>query len=190
MMGRNVTFRCGGRIVRRDPMDKEILAEEMETVTEIDRDLLEKWLTFWLDGQLYAFSVIHVEGILSMMPITTVPEYPAYAKGIIDLRGTIVPVIDLRLRFSKQEAAYTDKTCIINCRVGENNVGFIVDEMEAVLSISDEMISHPPRVTDDPAKRYLTGIARVSADGKEKIVLCLDATQILQQDEIKHLVKE
>jgi len=171
-------------------MDKEILTEEMEAVSEIDRDLLEKWLTFWLDGQLYAFSVIHVEGILSMLPITTVPEYPAYAKGIIDLRGTIVPVVDLRLRFGKQEAVYNDKTCIVNCRVEGNNIGFIVDEMEAVLSVSEKMISNPPRMAEDPAKRYLTGIARVPADGKEKIVLCLDATRILQQDEIKHLVKE
>ena len=173
-------------------MENEILTGEFESVTEIDQDLMEKWLTFWLDGQLYGASVIHVEGILSMLPITTVPEYPAYAKGIIDLRGTIIPVLDLRLRFGKKEAVYTDKTCIINCRVGENNIGFIVDEMDAVLSIAQDKISNPPRMVEDPSKRYLTGIARVTTevDGKEKIVLCLDVTKILQQDEIETLVKE
>ena len=173
-------------------MEKEILTGEFESAVEIDQDLMEKWLTFWLDGQLYGASVIHVEGILSMLPITTVPEYPAYAKGIIDLRGTIIPVLDLRLRFGKKEAAYTEKTCIINCRVGENNIGFIVDEMDAVLSIAGDKISNPPRMVEDPSKRYLTGIARVTAevDGKEKIVLCLDVTKILQQDEIENLVKE
>ena len=177
-------------IIRRDPMEKEILAEEMESVSEIDHDLMDKWLTFWLDGQLYAFPVTHVEGILGMLPITTVPEYPAYAKGVIDLRGTIVPVLDLRLRFGKKEAVYTDKTCIINCRVAEKNIGFIVDEVDAVLSISGEMISNPPRMVEDPAKRYLTGIARVPTEEKEKIVLCLDATKVLQQDEIERLTKE
>ena len=173
-------------------MEKEILTGEFESASEIDRDLMEKWLTFWLDGQLYGASVIHVEGILSMQPITTVPEYPAYAKGIIDLRGTIIPVLDLRLRFGKKEAAYTEKTCIINCRVGENNIGFIVDEMDAVLSITGDKISNPPRMVEDPSKRYLTGIARVTAeaDGKEKIVLCLDVTKVLQQDEIENLIKE
>ena len=171
-------------------MEKEILTEEMNNTAEVDRDLLEKWLTFRLDGQLYAASVLHVEGILSMLPITTVPEYPAYAKGVIDLRGTIIPIIDLRLRFQKQEAAYTEKTCIINCRVGDNNIGFIVDEMDAVLSISDDAISQPPRMAADPGKRYLTGIARVTNEGTEKIVLCLDVTKILQQNEISCLVKE
>ena len=171
-------------------MAKEILTDEMESAAEIDRDLMEKWLTFWLDGQLYAFPVTHVEGILGMLPITTVPEYPAYAKGVIDLRGTIVPVLDLRLRFGKKEAAYTDKTCIINCRVAEKNIGFIVDEVDAVLSISGEMISNPPHMVEDPAKRYLTGIARVPTEEKEKIVLCLDATKVLQQDEIERLTKE
>ena len=177
-------------IIRRDPMEKEILAEEMESVSEIDHDLMDKWLTFWLDGQLYAFPVTHVEGIISILPITTVPEYPAYAKGIIDLRGVIVPVLDLRLRFGKREAAYTDKTCIINCRVGERNIGFIVDEVEAVLSISGEMISNPPRMASDPDKRYLTGIARVPTDEKEKIILCLDATKVLCRDEIEQLITE
>ena len=171
-------------------MENEILTEETETAAEIDRDLLEKWLTFRLDGQLYAASVLHVEGILGMLPITTVPEYPAYAKGIIDLRGTIIPIIDLRLRFQKKEAAYTEKTCIINCRVGESNIGFIVDEMDAVLSIGDDAVSPPPRMTADPARRYLTGIARVTNEGTEKIILCLDVTKILQQDEISALVKE
>ena len=173
-------------------MNNEILTGENGTAIEVDRDLMEKWLTFWLDGQLYGASVIHVEGILSMLPITTVPEYPDYAKGIIDLRGVIIPVIDLRLRFGKKEAEYTEKTCIINCRVGENNIGFIVDEMDAVITIKPDAISNPPRMVEDPAKRYLTGIARVAneAEGKEKIVLCLDVTKILQQDEIRGLVKE
>ena len=172
-------------------MANEVLTEEIQTTAEIDRDLKEKWLTFWLDGQLYCMSVIHVEGIMSMMPITVVPEYPSYAKGIIDLRGTIIPVLDLRLRFGKKEAAYTEKTCIVNCRIGEQNVGFVVDEMDAVITIRDDMISNPPRMVEDPAKRYLTGIARVAsgAEGKEKIILCLDVTKLLQQEELNNLVR-
>lgn len=170
-------------------MEKEVLTDAVEVVSEADSDLLEKWLTFWLDGQLYSAAVTHVEGIISMLPVTTIPEYPDYAKGIIDLRGTIIPLIDLRLRFGKKEASYTDKTCIINCRVGEDNIGFIVDEVDAVLSITPDMISNPPRMAADPNKRYLMGIARVPGDTGEKIVLCLDVTRILQRDEIRSLAR-
>lgn len=179
-------------LVRRDRMEKEILTGTTEFAAEVDRDLMERWLTFWLDGQRYAISVAHVEGIVRMLPITSVPEYPPYAKGVIDLRGTVIPVLDLRLRFGKREAEYTDATCIINCRVEENNIGLIVDEVDAVISITPDMISTPPRMEADPAKRYLTGIARVSgdADSGDKIILCLDATHILQTNEIRELIKE
>ncbi len=173
-------------------MEKELVSEVSKSIEEVDRDLLDKWLTFWLDGQLYGASVIYVEGINSMMPITTVPEYPNYAKGIINLRGTIIPLIDLRLRFGKAEAAYTDKTCIINCRVGENQIGFIVDEVDAVIDIPTELVSNPPRMVEDVDKRYLTGIARVTneATNQEKIILCLDVTKVLGREEISGLIKE
>ena len=163
-----------------------------ENVMDENKDLLEKWLTFWLDGQLYGSAIVHVEQIVSMMPITAVPEYPSYAKGVIDLRGTIVPVIDLRLRFGKSEAAYTEQTCIITCRVEEDLIGFIVDAVDAVIDIDEQAISPPPRVSEDPAARYLIGIARVKGDNgaKDKIVLCLDATKILRREEIRSLIRE
>ena len=173
-------------------MEKELLTEERRDCNDSEQEPINKWLTFRLDGQLYGASIIHTEQILSMLPVTTVPEYPSYAKGVIDLRGTIVPLIDLRLRFGKREAAYTEHTCIITCRVDEDLIGFIVDEVDSVLDISAEQISPPPRVSEDPAARYLTGIARVGggSDGKEKIVLCIDVTMILRREELRSLIKE
>lgn len=173
-------------------MDKELLTDVSKSAEEVDRDLMDKWLTFWIDGQLYGASVVYVEGIISMMPVTTVPEYPDYAKGIINLRGSIIPLIDLRLRFGKPEAEYTDKTCIINCRVGENQIGFIVDEVDAVIDIPEDRVSNPPRMVEDLDKRYLTGIARVvnEATNQEKIILCLDVTKVLCREEISGLIKE
>lgn len=173
-------------------MEKELLAEDSCSCNESEQEPIQKWLTFRLDGQLYGASIIHTEQILSMLPVTTVPEYPVYAKGVIDLRGSIVPLIDLRLRFGKREAAYTEHTCIITCRIDEDLIGFIVDEVDAVLDIDEEQISPPPRVSEDPAARYLTGIARVAAANgeKEKIVLCLDVTKILRREELNSLLKE
>ena len=173
-------------------MEKEFLSDTIPNADEMQNEPIEKWLTFRLDGQLYGASIIHAEQIVSMMPVTTVPEYPAYAKGVIDLRGMMVPLIDLRLRFGKQEADYTEKTCIITSRVDGELIGFIVDEVDAVVDIGIENISPPPRVSADPAARYLTGIARIPAEngGKDKIVLCLDVTKILRSEELHALKKE
>ena len=149
-------------------------------------DLETKWLTFWLDGQLFGSSIRHVEQILSMMPITEVPEYPHYSKGIINIRGAIVPLIDLRLRLGKEEAAYTDHTCIIICRIGEDQIGFIADSVDAVLTIQPEQIDAPPQVGEDSTNRYLVGIARIpgETDGQEKLVLCLDTGKVLLRDDL------
>lgn len=162
-----------------------------EFIEAANPDLEDKWLTFWLDGQLYGSSIIHVEQIVSMIPITEVPEYPPYAKGIINIRGEIIPLIDLRLRLGKAEAEYTEHTCIIICRIGDDPIGFIADSVDAVLSIPPEHISIPPKMGEDTASRYLTGIARLPADdgGAEKLVLCLDTTKVLLQTELDTLVQ-
>ena len=155
-------------------------------------DLDFKWLTFWLDGQLFGSSIAHVEQIVSMMPITEVPEYPHYAKGIINIRGSIIPLIDLRLRLGKEEAEYTEHTCIIICRVEENQVGFIADSVDAVITIPPEAISVPPKMGEDSTNRYLVGVARIPVDDGEgeKLVLCLDTTKVLLRTEIEDLTQE
>ena len=160
-----------------------------ENVLEENKDLLEKWLTFWLDGQLYGSSIIHVEQIVSMMPITEVPEYPPYAKGIISIRGAIIPLIDLRLRIGKPEAEYTDQTCIIICRINESQIGFIADSVDAVMTIQPDMISSPPKMGEDGSARYLCGIARIASEDGEKLVLCLDTTKVLLDNEVDFLVQ-
>lgn len=173
-------------------MEKDYINGSEFVADEMQHEPIEKWLTFRLDGQLYGASIVHTEQIISMMPVTVVPEYPAYAKGVVDLRGMIVPVIDLRLRFGKSEAAYTERTCIITCRMEDDLIGFIVDEVDAVIDIDAGAISPPPRVSEDPTARYLTGIARVTGENgaKEKIVLCIDVTRILQREEVRSLVRE
>ncbi len=162
---------------------------ENPAVEELQPQAVEKWLTFFLEGQLYGASILHTEQIINMQPVTAVPEYPAYAKGVIDLRGMIVPIVDLRLRFGKKETEYTEKTCIITCRVEEQLIGFVVDEVDAVLDIPDENLSPPPWVSGDPTAGYLTAIARVpnGSGSKDKIVLCLDVTKILKGEELESL---
>lgn len=150
-------------------------------------ELEGKWLTFWLDKQLYSLSILNVEQIVSMQPITNMPEYPAYAKGIINLRGNIIPLIDLRLRLGKEEAEYNDHTCIIINKVNGSMIGLIVDEVDAVVDITADIVSKPPRM-DDRSESYLIGVARLPDNGREKIVLCLDGTRVLKNDELDMLI--
>lgn len=169
-------------------MENNELEQAVSALEENKDNLKLKWLTFWLDKQLFGVSITNVEQIVSMQAVTEVPEYPAFAKGIISLRGAIIPVIDLRLRLGKTEIQYTDHTCIIINRVGNEQMGFIVDEVDAVINIPSQVISTPPKMGDEGVNRYLTGIARVSEDGlNEKIVLCLNAAKVLREDEAQAL---
>ena len=156
----------------------------------LQNELDNQLLTFWLDKQMFGVSITNVAQIISMLPVTEMPETPEYVKGIINLRGNIIPIVDMRLRLSKPEAEYTDRTCIVITNVNDGQLGFIVDEVDAVLRISKEQISNAPRIGDEYTNRYLNGIATIpSNDGSEKIVLWLNLGKILRQDELDQLNK-
>lgn len=159
--------------------------EELEKARTQD-ELEEKWLTFWLAGQLFGVSIVNAEQIVSMQPITEVPESAAYMKGIINLRGNIIPLIDLRLRLGKPEAEYTDHTCIIINNVRDSQFGFIVDQVESVVNFPLEGISQPPQLNDSPANRYLIGIAQMAVSGEEeeKNILLIDVVKLFTENEM------
>ncbi|MEG1684217.1 MAG: chemotaxis protein CheW [Oscillospiraceae bacterium] len=156
------------------------------TVQEVvERDTSEmqgKYLTFWTDKQLFGISICDVMQIVGMQEITSVPEFPYYAKGIINLRGSIIPVIDARLRLGKPETAYNERTCIIVTDIQEHFVGFIVDEVDAVTQISDDQIAPPPTLSG-MADGYLTGIGKL----EDRVVLLVDTFKIVGADDMKLL---
>lgn len=143
-----------------------------------------KYLTFWTDGQLFGVPIAHVVQIVGMQKITEVPEFPYYAKGIINLRGAIIPLIDARLRLGKQETEYNERTCIIVTNIHENYVGFIVDEVDAVIMIDDELISPPPQMSGG-AESYLTGIGKL----EDRVVLLMDTRKIIGAEDMEILTE-
>ncbi len=152
------------------------IAEELEDTDEMKG----KYLTFWTDSQLFGVPIADVVQIIGIQEITPIPDSPSYAKGVINLRGSIIPVIDVRLRFGKTETGYGERTCIIVTNIEENYIGFIVDSVDEVTTISDDNISPPPRVSKDRTNTYLTGIGKV----QNKVVLLLDTGKILNESEI------
>lgn len=137
--------------------------------------LFEKYLTFFIDSQLYAIPSNQVIEIIRMQPITYMPKLPEFVKGVINLRGKIVPLIDMRLKFSKEEIPYEERTSIIICEVEDMSIGIIVDSVNDVSDISASEISNAPKFTNDSGNGYICGMVHLS----ENVAMLLNMENIL-----------
>jgi purine-binding chemotaxis protein CheW len=137
-----------------------------------------KYLTFWTDSQLFGIPISDVVQIVGIQKVTEVPEFPEYAKGIINLRGSIIPIISVRLRLHKEEISYNERTCIIITNIRQKLIGFIVDAVDEVTKIEREDISDPPKITTDDTNTVLIGIAKL----QNKSVLLLDSEKFLNNE--------
>ena len=144
-----------------------------------------KYLTFSLGKEEYGIEIKHVTEIVGLEKITEVPELPAYVKGIINLRGEIIPVIDVRLRFKKEAKEYNDRTCTIVIEVKDVSVGLIVDTVSEVLSIDDEDIVPPPKLSSSYHQNYIKGIGKAD----DNVKLLLDCEKLLSEDELEDFGK-
>ncbi len=137
-----------------------------------------KYLTFSLGNELYGIEIKHVTEIVGLQPITEVPELPDYIKGIMNLRGKIIPLMDVRLRFKKPFRDYNDRTCVIVIDIDDLSIGLIVDSVSEVISIADSEIVPPPEL-NKVGNRYIKGIGKVGNEVK----LLLDCDKLLLEDE-------
>jgi len=160
------------------------MADVIENSMELEEDTQKgRFLTFSLDKESYGIEIKYVTEIIGMQAITEIPELPGYVKGIINLRGKIIPVIDVRLRFKKVPKEYNDRTCIIVIDINDVSIGLIVDSVSEVLTIPEEGIVEPPRMDKGFGNRYIKSIGKVGNDVK----LLLDCEKILTEDEFEEL---
>ena len=138
--------------------------------------LAGKYLTFTLNNEEYGIALLKVKEIIGMLPITSVPQTPEYVKGVINLRGKVIPVSDLRLRFEMAAADYTDRTCIIVVEIqGETTmiqVGIVVDAVSEVMNVKAEDVKKAPSFGTQVETDYILGMANM--DGQVKILLDID----------------
>lgn len=137
-----------------------------------ERDL---YLTFLLSGETYGIEIRHVREIVGLQGITEVPDMPVHVRGVINLRGQVIPVMDMRLRFSMQEREYDDRTCIVVVDVVQDTMGLVVDRVDEVVEIREENVSAPPKVRGTESDGLILGMGRIG----EEVKILLDAEQVV-----------
>ncbi len=151
----------------------------MKNNTQVENVPTEKYLTFFIDGQLFAIPSSEVVEIIRMQPITFVPKLPPFIIGVINLRGKIVPLVDVRLKFNKEKREYDDHTSIIVAEVSELSVGLIVDSVNDVTNIAKNQISETPRLAKDSVNNFVKGIATLN----DNAIMLLDIERILTDED-------
>jgi len=148
-----------------------------------------KYLSFSLAEEEYGIGILKIKEIIGMMAITTVPQTPDFVKGVINLRGKVIPVIDLRLKFGMEAMDYTERTCIIVGEIekdaGTVQIGIVVDSVSEVLSIKGDDVEPPPTFGTKLDTDYILGMAKM--EGGVKILLDID--RVLNADEIAAIEK-
>ena len=160
---------------------------EVETMDQAVKAMAEregKYLTFSLDQEEYGIGILKIKEIIGMLPITSVPQTPEFVKGVINLRGKVIPVIDLRLRFGMGEIDYTERTCIIVVEIagqaGTVQIGIVVDSVSEVLNVKGSDIEDTPTFGTKLNTEYILGMAKM--EGGVKILLDID--KVLSADEV------
>ena len=153
------------------------------TGTDAVAQLAGKYLTFRLTKEEYGIEILKVREIFGMQEITSVPGVPEYVKGVINLRGRIIPVIDLRLKFGFEEAEYNKETCIIVVSINEILVGIIVDTVSEVVDIPGDDIEQSPSFGAETPTEYLLGMGKV----KEHVVILLNVEKVFSVQEISSI---
>ncbi len=152
-----------------------LLIERKEEVKDAN---LSQYLTFSLGKEDYGIDISNIVEIVGVQSITLLPNMPDYVKGVINLRGTVIPVIDVRLRFNMEERDYDARTCIVVVTINQTSLGLIVDGVSDVLDININNIERPPQLAESQNNQFVKGLAK--ADDSVKILL--DLQNIVAED--------
>lgn len=159
----------------------DLLEDYLDDDTQKDR-----FLSFRIANEDYGIEIKYIIEIIGIQKITKVPNINEYIKGIINLRGNIIPVVDVRTRFGLREIEYNDRTCIIVVRLSNTSIGLIVDEVQEVVNITEENIAPPPATNKGSHSKFIQGIGKVGKNVK----ILLSINRLLYEDETLIQVEE
>ncbi|MDP4145758.1 MAG: chemotaxis protein CheW [Bacillota bacterium] len=161
------------------------MREEYLNLVEEEDTQRDKYLIFSLGTEEYGIEIKNVIEIIGMQTITEIPDIPSCVKGIINLRGKIIPVMDIRLRFNKEARDYDDRTCIVVIEIERDSLGLVVDRVIEVAGIAEEGISEPPSVSKSYYNSYIKGIAKLN----NSVKLIVDCSKLVDSKDI-HIINK
>ncbi len=161
------------------------VSTQIEQLNKAVQDREGKYLTFALGPEEYGLEILKVREIMGIMEITAVPQTPEYVKGVINLRGKVIPVIDLRAKFGMETTETTDQTCIIVVEITQQdqgfNTGIVVDRVQEVLDIAGDDIEDTPQFGSDVATDFILGMGKIG----DAVKILLDIDKVLAGDDLK-----
>ena len=160
--------------------DENIMDDELYDDEDTMKD---RYLTFRLAGEDYGIEIQYVTEIIGIQKITDVPDMPDYVKGVINLRGKVIPVMDVRQRFMLEFRDYDERTCIIVVDIDGTPVGLVVDKVQEVMDIPENNVEPPPKSSSESGKNFVQGMGKVGNDVK----IILNVKKLLF-DEIAELI--
>lgn len=158
------------------------MEERSDSMEGLSEDTMkDRYLTFMLGKECYGIEIKYVTEIIGIQSITGVPELPEYVKGIINLRGKIIPLIDVRVRFKKEAKEYNDRTCVIVVDLRELSIGLIVDGVAEVITIPEADTVDPPQVNKGTGNRYIKKIGKAG----NAVKLLLDCEKLFSENDLE-----
>ena len=183
------TIRC----TKNTPMSQNEITESVQ-VDDAQSELAGKYLSFLLQGEEYGVRILKVREIIALQDVTPLPRMPEYIRGVINLRGRIIPIADLRLKLGMQAPQDSAHTCIIVLEVegpGEGEValtGCVVDTVSEVLDIAAHHVEPPPRFGATISTDFILGLGKI--EEKQKVIALIDIDKVLAHDEGLELARE
>ncbi|MGL6193691.1 MAG: chemotaxis protein CheW [Thermoguttaceae bacterium] len=164
-------------------IEQAAVAKDGVFAEEEEDTLKDMYLSFRLGDEDYCLEIRHVTEIVGIQKVTEVPDMPHYVKGVVNLRGQVIPVIDMRLRFNMPGREYDERTCIVVINLHGGQVGLVVDTVNEVRSIEESNVSPPPKSGGAQSAQYIRGLGKVGEDVK----IILDANKLLFEDELSNI---
>jgi purine-binding chemotaxis protein CheW len=165
-------------------LERETTAGAIENLGHESEDTLkDMYLTFRLGNEDYGIEIRYVTEIVGLQNITEVPDMPHFVKGVVNLRGQVIPVIDVRLRFNMESREYDERTCIVVVSINETMIGLVVDTVNEVRNIEEDSISPPPKTAGAHSAQYIHGMGKIGDD----VVILLSGQKMLHDNDISEL---
>ena len=164
------------------PTENSLVPQDAAFEQEREDSQRDKYLTFLVEDEDYGIAISFVTEIISLQKITDIPDLPEFIKGVINLRGRIIPVMDMRSRFHLAAREYDSRTCVVVVNIANNTIGLIVDRVSEVLVIPAEQIAPPPRASKG-GNKFIQGIGKVG----DQVKILIDVDSLLRGEELQEL---